>query len=125
MSASARPAPTRAPESDTAVPTDHSQIPAAYRAAVASRTAKQTSRLLFPKPQKPAPALAGNQAFGRSRRSDRIERLDPAWIHGMHGGSLPRQAIPYYTKALRERPFAYRGKLLGRELLTDAQTAQA
>lgn len=32
----------------------------------------------------------------------------------MHGGTLTREAIPRYTSALRERPFAYEGKLLGR-----------
>jgi flavorubredoxin len=48
---------------------------------------------------------------------DRIEALDPDWIHGMHGGSLTRESIPYFTKALREEPFAYQGKLLGREVL--------
>ena len=30
---------------------------------------------------------------------DRIERLDPEWIHGMHGGSLGRETIPYYVRA--------------------------
>lgn len=48
---------------------------------------------------------------------DRIERLDPDWIHGMHGGSLGREAIPRYVRALREHPFAYEGKLLGREVI--------
>jgi flavorubredoxin len=47
---------------------------------------------------------------------DRIERLEPDWIHGMHGGSLARDAIPYFTRALREHPFGYQGKLLGREV---------
>jgi flavorubredoxin len=47
---------------------------------------------------------------------DRIERLDPDWIHGMHGGSLPREVIPDFVRALREEPFAYEGKVLGREL---------
>jgi hypothetical protein len=47
---------------------------------------------------------------------DRIERLDPDWIHGMHGGSLARETIPYFVRALREEPFAYQGKLLGRQL---------
>jgi hypothetical protein len=47
---------------------------------------------------------------------DRIERLEPEWIHGMHGGSLGRETFPYYVRALREQPFAYRGTLLGREL---------
>jgi flavorubredoxin len=47
---------------------------------------------------------------------DRISRLDPDWIHGMHGGSLPREAIPGFVHALREEPFAFQGKVLGREL---------
>ena len=47
---------------------------------------------------------------------DRIERLNPDWIHGMHGGSLPRETIPSFVCALREEPFAYPRKLLGREL---------
>jgi len=47
---------------------------------------------------------------------DRVESLDPAWVHGMHGGSLPREAFPYFTRALREERFAYEGKLLGRPL---------
>jgi hypothetical protein len=54
---------------------------------------------------------------------DRIERLDPEWIHGMHGGSLPRAAIPYFTSALREEPFAYKGMLLGREVGAPAESA--
>jgi flavorubredoxin len=49
---------------------------------------------------------------------DRIETLDPDWIHGMHGGSLGRETIPHFTRALREQPFAYQGKLLGREVLS-------
>jgi flavorubredoxin len=48
---------------------------------------------------------------------DRIEAIDPDWIHGMHGGSLARGAIPYFSRALREEPFAYQGKLLGRAVL--------
>jgi flavorubredoxin len=51
---------------------------------------------------------------------DRIERLDPDWIHGMHGGSLGRETIPHFVRSLREEPFAYQGKLLGRELPTEA-----
>jgi flavorubredoxin len=47
---------------------------------------------------------------------DRLERLDPDWMHAMHGGSLTREAIPRYTEALRERPFAYDGTLLGRRV---------
>jgi flavorubredoxin len=47
---------------------------------------------------------------------DRIEPLNPDWIHGMHGGSIARQTIPSFIRALREEPFAYRGKVLGREI---------
>jgi len=56
---------------------------------------------------------------------DRIGNLDPDWIHGMHGGSLAREAIPDYVRALREEPFAYQGKVLGRELPTEAGPAKA
>jgi flavorubredoxin len=51
---------------------------------------------------------------------DRIEALDPAWVHAMHGGTITREAAGAYTKALREQEFAYRGKLLGREVLAPA-----
>jgi len=47
---------------------------------------------------------------------DRIEGLDPAWTHAMHGGSLPRETLPSYVRALREQDFGYRGMLLGREV---------
>ena len=47
---------------------------------------------------------------------DRIEALDPEWTHAMHGGTLTRDALPGYVKALREQDFGYEGKLLGREL---------
>ncbi|HEV8176791.1 MAG TPA: hypothetical protein VGP44_03780 [Gemmatimonadales bacterium] len=46
----------------------------------------------------------------------RVKGLDPDWIHGMHGGSLGRETIPYYTGALEEHPFAFEGSLLGRQL---------
>ena len=45
---------------------------------------------------------------------DRIEKLDPDWIHPMHGGSLPGDVAPAYTRALREEAFAYDGRLFGR-----------
>jgi flavorubredoxin len=51
---------------------------------------------------------------------DRIEELEPAWIHAMHGGTLAGEALPYYTKALRDQEFAYAGWLLGRELAAAA-----
>jgi flavorubredoxin len=47
---------------------------------------------------------------------ERVEALDPDWVHGMHGGSLTREAFPHYVRALREEPFAYQGKLLSRPL---------
>lgn len=47
---------------------------------------------------------------------DRIEALAPDWIHAMHGGTLTGEIAPRYYRALREESFAYRGKLLGREV---------
>jgi len=47
---------------------------------------------------------------------DRVEALDPDWVHGMHGGSLTREAFPRFVRALREEPFAYEGRLLGRPM---------
>jgi flavorubredoxin len=55
---------------------------------------------------------------------DRIERLDPDWIHGMHGGSLGRETIPPFIAALREQPFAYRGKVLGRDITAESETPE-
>src|SRR5438105_900969 len=51
---------------------------------------------------------------------DRLEPLDLEWVHAMHGGSLTREALPYYVGALREQEFAYRGLLLGREVAAPA-----
>ena len=47
---------------------------------------------------------------------ERIEALEPAWVHAMHGGTLTREAVPAFNQALREHEFGYRGMLLGREL---------
>lgn len=47
---------------------------------------------------------------------DRLEKLDLDWIHPMHGGSLPRDVMPSYTRALRSEAFAFEGKVLGRML---------
>jgi len=47
---------------------------------------------------------------------DRLEALDPAWVHAMHGGTLTRDAAPAFNQALREHEFGYRGMLLGREV---------
>jgi flavorubredoxin len=48
---------------------------------------------------------------------DRLEAIAPEWMHAMHGGSLTREAIPRYTRALREQEFAYDGRLLGRDVV--------
>jgi hypothetical protein len=32
----------------------------------------------------------------------------------MHGGSLPKEVVPSYTRALREEEFAFDGKIFGR-----------
>ena len=47
---------------------------------------------------------------------DRIERLDPAWTFAMHGGTLSRETLVPYVRALREQDFAWEGKLMGREI---------
>ena len=47
---------------------------------------------------------------------DRLERLAPEWVHAMHGGTLTGEILPRYTKALREEPFAFQGKSLGRPI---------
>ena len=47
---------------------------------------------------------------------DRIEQLDPHWIHPMHGGSLPQAVLLGYKEALRNEAFTYEGKLFGRLL---------
>lgn len=48
---------------------------------------------------------------------DRLEALEPQWMQAMHGGTIAADSVPAYTRALRERPFAYEGKLLGRDVL--------
>jgi hypothetical protein len=45
---------------------------------------------------------------------NRIEKLDPQWIHPMHGGSLPKEVLPRYTHALQNEAFAFEGKVFGR-----------
>ncbi len=47
---------------------------------------------------------------------DRLECLDPAWVHPMHGGSLPREALTPYVDALRTESYAFDGSIFGREL---------
>jgi flavorubredoxin len=46
----------------------------------------------------------------------RIEELKPAWVHAMHGATIAGEALPYYTKALLEQQFAYRGAFFGRSI---------
>jgi flavorubredoxin len=54
---------------------------------------------------------------------DRLEALQPEWTHAMHGGTLTGEVLPRYHKALREQPFAFEGKTLGRPILEPAATA--
>jgi flavorubredoxin len=54
---------------------------------------------------------------------DRIEALDPAWIHAMHGASLKGAALHHYNRALREQDFAYNGLLMGRDINAVAAAA--
>jgi flavorubredoxin len=51
---------------------------------------------------------------------DRLEKMDLAWFHPMHGGSFQRPAFANYAKGLRDNEFAYRGMLLGREIVKAA-----
>jgi len=55
--------------------------------------------------------------------ADRIEQLGPEWIHAMHGATIAGPALPYFTTALREGEFAYRGLLLGRPIAEAAAPA--
>jgi hypothetical protein len=57
--------------------------------------------------------------------ADRIEALAPDWIHTMHGGTIAGDSLHYFTTALRENDFAYRGLLLGREVQAGAEAAGA
>ena len=54
---------------------------------------------------------------------DRIEDLEPAWIHAMHGASLKGEALHHYNRALRDEEFAYNGLLLGRDINAVAAAA--
>jgi flavorubredoxin len=49
--------------------------------------------------------------------ADRIEKLAPAWVHPMHGGSMSGDTLANYIRALRTHPFIYEGMLLGRPLI--------
>jgi flavorubredoxin len=50
------------------------------------------------------------------RVSERIESLNPAWVHAMHGATIAGEALHYYNGALREHEFAYQSLLLGRDV---------
>jgi flavorubredoxin len=54
---------------------------------------------------------------------DRLERLAPAWIHAMHGGTLTGEILPRYVSALRKERFAFEGKTLGRPIGEPAEAA--
>src|SRR4051812_6256007 len=47
---------------------------------------------------------------------ERLETLAPQWVHAMHGGTIAGEMLAPYTRALRERDFAWNGTLLGREV---------
>ena len=40
----------------------------------------------------------------------------PAWVHPVHGGSLPADALQGYTTALKSLPFTFDGRLFGRQV---------
>ncbi len=45
-----------------------------------------------------------------------IGRLQPDWVHAMHGGTLTADSLPYFVRALKEQPFAFKGQLIGRPI---------
>lgn len=47
---------------------------------------------------------------------NRVEKMNLARIHPMHGGSIVQEAIHSYYAALRSEPFWYEGKVFGRLL---------
>jgi hypothetical protein len=47
---------------------------------------------------------------------DRIEELDPQWVHPMHGGRLPKNVLPAYIRVLKSEAFAYDGRVFGRTI---------
>jgi flavorubredoxin len=69
--------------------------------------------------------LAAYRMFGIFAHEDpvravvrQLEQLRPAWMHAMHGATIPGEALHYYTQALLEEDFAYRGVLFGRAIGT-------
>jgi flavorubredoxin len=57
------------------------------------------------------------------RTIDRLEPLQPDFVHAMHGGTLTGEIFPKYVKALREERFAYQGKSLGRPIVEPAEVS--
>jgi flavorubredoxin len=57
------------------------------------------------------------------RTIDRLEPLEPDFVHAMHGGTLTGEIFPKYVKALREERFAYQGKSLGRPIVEPAEVS--
>jgi flavorubredoxin len=47
---------------------------------------------------------------------DRIQRLNPAWIHPMHGGSFQRELAVRFYQSLQREAFAFSGTLMGRTI---------
>ena len=56
---------------------------------------------------------------------DRLVELGPEHTHAMHGGSLTGEIFPRYVRALREQPFAFQGKTLGRPIGEPAEVTAA
>ena len=56
---------------------------------------------------------------------DRLVRMDPQWVHAMHGGTLTSEIFPRYVRTLREERFAFQGKTLGRPIGEPAQAPAA
>jgi flavorubredoxin len=54
---------------------------------------------------------------------DRITQLRPSWIHAMHGATITGDALAYYSRALLDEQFAYRGVLFGRPIGPQEPTA--
>ena len=62
---------------------------------------------------------ASSAATARScRRWTASSGWSRAWVHPMHGGSIPGASLARYIHALRTLPFAYEGKVFGRMLPT-------
>lgn len=47
---------------------------------------------------------------------DRMERLPLRHVNPMHGSTIPASALSPYVRALREQPFAYAGRLFGKDV---------